>query len=187
MWKTCFENNYEYRYWKIYIVYWIKNKEAYENLRDIWARGTQSQLDLWSSNILQVVHELRKILSHQGQMPIKYLAEDDNRQPFRKSSLENQIAFCSSQGRDLYGVWWCFSHQVTKSCLALTSSWTVACQAPLCMGFSRQEYWGGLPFPSVQGIFLTQGSKPSLLHCRWILHRLSYQRSPSFCPEVVKN
>ena len=25
---------------------------------------------------------------------------------------------------------------------------TVACQAPLSMGFSRQEYWSGLPFPS---------------------------------------
>jgi len=26
--------------------------------------------------------------------------------------------------------------------------WTVACQAPLSMGFSRQEYWNGLTFPS---------------------------------------
>ena len=26
--------------------------------------------------------------------------------------------------------------------------WTVACQVPLSMGFSRQEYWNGLPFPS---------------------------------------
>ena len=26
--------------------------------------------------------------------------------------------------------------------------WAVACQAPLSMGFSRQEYWSGLPFPS---------------------------------------
>ena len=26
--------------------------------------------------------------------------------------------------------------------------WTVACQAPLSMGFSWQEYWSGLPFPS---------------------------------------
>ena len=25
--------------------------------------------------------------------------------------------------------------------------WTVACQAPLFMGFSRQEYWSGLPCP----------------------------------------
>ena len=26
--------------------------------------------------------------------------------------------------------------------------WTAACQAPLSMGFSRQEYWSGVPFPS---------------------------------------
>ena len=26
--------------------------------------------------------------------------------------------------------------------------WTAACQAPLSMGFSKQEYWSGLPFPS---------------------------------------
>ena len=38
--------------------------------------------------------------------------------------------------------------KVTQSCLALASPWTVACQAPLSMGFSRQEYWSGLPFPS---------------------------------------
>ena len=28
-----------------------------------------------------------------------------------------------------------------------TTSWTVACQAPLSMGFSWQEYWNGLPCP----------------------------------------
>ena len=26
--------------------------------------------------------------------------------------------------------------------------WTAACQTPLSVGFSRQEYWSGLPFPS---------------------------------------
>ena len=26
--------------------------------------------------------------------------------------------------------------------------WTIACQSPLSMGFSREEYWSGLPFPS---------------------------------------
>ena len=40
--------------------------------------------------------------------------------------------------------------------------WTVACQAPLSMGFSRQEYWSGLPFPPL-GIFPTQGSNPHVL------------------------
>ena len=37
---------------------------------------------------------------------------------------------------------------VAKSCLTLAIPRTVACQAPLSMGFSRQEYWSGLPFPS---------------------------------------
>ena len=37
---------------------------------------------------------------------------------------------------------------VAKSCLTLVTPWTAACQAPLSMGFSRQEYWSGLPFPS---------------------------------------
>ena len=37
---------------------------------------------------------------------------------------------------------------VAKSCLTLAIPWTVACQAPLSMGFSRQECWRGLPFPS---------------------------------------
>ena len=41
---------------------------------------------------------------------------------------------------------------ITKWCLTLVTPWTAACQAPLSMGFSRQAYWGGLPF-LVQGIF----------------------------------
>ena len=35
-----------------------------------------------------------------------------------------------------------------KSCLTLAIPWTVAWQAPLSMGFSRQEYWSRLPFTS---------------------------------------
>ena len=31
---------------------------------------------------------------------------------------------------------------------SLAAPWTVAQQAPLSVGFSRQEYWSGLPFPS---------------------------------------
>ena len=36
---------------------------------------------------------------------------------------------------------------------------TVACQAPPSMGFSRQEYWSGLPFPST-GILPDPGIEP---------------------------
>ena len=57
--------------------------------------------------------------------------------------------------------------------------WTIAHQAPLSMGFSRQEYWSGLPFPS-PGIFPTQGSNPGLLHCRQTLYSLSHQGSQAF-------
>ena len=32
--------------------------------------------------------------------------------------------------------------------------WTMACQAPLSVGFFRQDYWGGLPFPSPNLIVL---------------------------------
>ena len=37
---------------------------------------------------------------------------------------------------------------VAKLCLTLATLWTIASRAPLSMGFPRQEYWIGLPFPS---------------------------------------
>ena len=46
--------------------------------------------------------------------------------------------------------------------------WTVAHQAPLSMGFPRQDYWSGLPSP-LQGVFPAQGSNPRLLHWQGIL------------------
>ena len=58
--------------------------------------------------------------------------------------------------------------------------WTVAYQAPLSMGFSRQEYWSGLPRPppgdlSVPGI---DSCLLHLLHCRGILyHWASWEAS----------
>ena len=38
--------------------------------------------------------------------------------------------------------------EVAQSCPTLCNPWTVAHQASPSMGFSRQEYWSGLPFPS---------------------------------------
>ena len=37
---------------------------------------------------------------------------------------------------------------VAKSPPTLAAPWTVTCLVPLSMGFPRQEYWSGLPFPS---------------------------------------
>ena len=47
----------------------------------------------------------------------------------------------------------CVCVLVTQSCLTVIP-WTVAHQAPLSREFSRQEYWSGLPFPSL-GLVMT--------------------------------
>ena len=57
---------------------------------------------------------------------------------------------------------------VTQSCLTLLWPF-VARQAPLSMGFSRQQYWSGLPFPSPRDLpDLQQGLNPHHLFGRWI-------------------
>ena len=45
--------------------------------------------------------------------------------------------------------------EVAQSCLTLATPWTAAYQAPPSMGFSRQNYWSGVPMPS-----------PKLLHSK---------------------
>ena len=53
-----------------------------------------------------------------------------------------QKSYCNTIGGGL----------VAKSCLTLAIPWTVACEAPLSMGFSRKEYQNGLPFPSPEDL-----------------------------------
>ena len=48
---------------------------------------------------------------------------------------------------------------VTESCPTLMTLWTIDYQGPLSMGFVRQEYWSGLPFPS-PGDLPDPGIKP---------------------------
>ena len=63
------------------------------------------------------------------------------------------------------------------SCVGLFASpRTVAHKAPLSVGFFRQEYWSGLPFPS-PGDLPNPGTEPVSpvsLHCRWVLYLLSH-------------
>ena len=52
------------------------------------------------------------------------------------------------------------SHAQWLSCVLLFATpWIVASRAPLSMGFSRQEYWSGLPFPSL-GDLSNSGIEP---------------------------
>ena len=63
---------------------------------------------------------------------------------------------------------------VAKSCLTLVTPWTEAHQAPLSMGFPRQEYWSALLFPS-PGDLPDQGSNLSVLYWQvdslWLSHQ----------------
>ena len=65
---------------------------------------------------------------------------------------------------------------VAQLCPTLCEPWIGAHQTPLTTGFSRQEYWSGLPFPS-PGDLPDPGIK-GLLHCGQTLHSLSHQGSP---------
>ena len=54
--------------------------------------------------------------------------------------------------------------------------WTIACQAPLFMGFSRQEYWSAL-LCSLPGNLPHPGIEPMSLNisciCKWVLYKLA--------------
>ena len=65
----------------------------------------------------------------------------------------------------------CFGHVQL-----FTALWTVACQASLFMGFSRQEYWSGLPCPHPGDLPNLGIEKSPALWLDCIL--LSHQRNP---------
>ena len=63
--------------------------------------------------------------------------EDETDLPHQKISYKNKLEHSGGGG----GV-------VAESCPTVATPWTVACQVPLSVGFSRQECWRRLPFPS---------------------------------------
>ena len=82
--------------------------------------------------------------------------------------------------------------------------WIVACQAPLSMGFPRQEYWSGLPFsppgdlcnlgikptsPALAGGFFTTEppGKPNLFPRMIVINLSSVVKGASLVAQLVKN
>ena len=72
--------------------------------------------------------------------------------------------------------------------LTLATPWTVTCQAPLSVEFSRPEFWSGEPFPS-PGDLPDPGMKPGLLH--FLLYKFLkvylYLHMASLVAQLVKN
>ena len=84
----------------------------------------------------------------------------------RQAEQSEQLLHCYNQGRAI------LLSRFSRVGLFATP-WTVALQAPLSMGFSRQEYWRGLPFPS-PGDLPDPGMEPTSLMSpafgRWVLY-----------------
>ena len=81
--------------------------------------------------------------------------------------------------------------EVAQSCPTLCDPWTVARQVPPSMGFSRQEYWSGLPFPSPKFYQKwARNSRSRLKSCvmlgRWQLANTNVHLLFP-CPEMCQN
>ena len=76
------------------------------------------------------------------------------------------------------------------SCVQLfVTPWAVACQAPLSMEFSRQEYWSRVPFPppgdlADPGIKQVSLKTPALA-CRFFTSRATWEAQIKYMP--IKN
>ena len=75
----------------------------------------------------------------------------------------------------------CVCAQLLKHVQLFETPWTIACQAPLSMEFSRQEYWSGLPFPS-PGDLPNPGIEPKSLVSPALVDDLFTTASPGKPP-----
>ena len=87
-----------------------------------WCQENQFYLNYWTFSV---------DVSKASQTPH---SENWAQEPLRSPLVPSSIS-----------VWWWKSLRRVR---LFASLWTIARQPPLSMGFSRQEYWSGLPFPS---------------------------------------
>ena len=72
-------------------------------------------------------------------------SKDHTPQPLRNTASFPRTSWCSRPSSLVSGDYACV--QSLSCAQLLATSWTAARQAPLSMGFPKQEYWSGLPFP----------------------------------------
>ena len=82
--------------------------------------------------------------------------------------------------RSCWRLWKCWKCWSLRHVWDFVTPWTVAHRAPLSVGFSRQEYWSGLPFPSPRDL-PDPGIEPGCPALRQFLYWLSYQGRDTHC------
>ena len=68
----------------------------------------------------------------------------------------------------------------------LATPWTAACQAPPSMGFSRQEYWSGVPLPSLSLITAAAAAAKSLQSCLTLCYPIDGSPPGSPVPGILQ-
>ena len=103
------------------------------------------------------------------------------------SCAENESSFKPIKEEPLF-TWW-LRHGSFSCVWLVVTPWTAAHQAPLSMGFSRQEYWSGLPCPPPLVILKPLGGMPWRKKENWILLRSQKinQHYLALIPEVKIN
>ena len=118
-----------------------------ENPRFQWFSTTEMFLAHWGLQLLSCCPITLRPLGHQFLPGLKW-STVKKVHPFLPLSLERthitSLTFCWQQ--------WVIRPCLLSSFSPVATPWTVACQAPLSIGFPRQEYWRELPLPSPGGL-----------------------------------
>ena len=80
-----------------------------------------------------------------------------------RTRLKRLSSSSSSTSKLFQWTKYCVGPHLLSRVQLFVTPWTVAHQAPLSMGFPRQEHWSGIPFPS-PGSLPNSGIKPISLH-----------------------
>ena len=136
---------------------------------NLWYFSSKHSTQITSScaQVLHCHHSLTSVLLISSLVPVHFSTVSPHMPPF--AFLPDFDSACAVLAQSLSRI------------QLFTTPWTVACQAPGSMGILQVRITGVGSLSLLQGNFETQELIRGLLHCRWILHHLSYQEGPWFC------
>ena len=82
-------------------------------------------------------------------LQVKFTQKKKKKKRERKKNLISPVSYFKPS---TFLFVFCLHAKSLQSCLTSDIPWTVACQALLSMGFSKQEYRSGLPCPPLQDL-----------------------------------
>ena len=101
--------------------------------------------------------------------------------------IKNSLSYTQVLGTSPHKMYVCV-YMHAQSCPTLCNpTQTETLQAPLSMGFPREEYWSGLPFPSLQWLETTSPGSPALQVDSFLLSHWRSHKMYTLVVKVFKN